>query len=302
MPQSGAAGSDIDRSAPLLSDLESGGRERAELQGASVPTEERGPPSPAPLASDQEERHFSSALLAADAAAFVRERELELAAQGDQEMEEASEGDEDQDEDEDEEFEDEDAVEVWELRCAATEGCHVSLSLRGMAVRLVAEISTVLFSSDIPSEAVGLGAVRVIETCSCQARHVICGGCRAAVGYHVVKPCELCALAGHNGHFWLFPSSSVTGSKRGLLWSELPYNGRTQPEVDGADAEPAAAAPEACLICAAAPMWRPTRLGDCGHVFCFGCISREVDARGRCPLDRRPATRESLQPITEVSQ
>ena len=50
----------------------------------------------------------------------------------------------------------------------------------------------------------------------------------------------------------------------------------------------------ACPICLSFPMWRPHRFTGCGHVFCFGCASREVDARGRCPLDRLPATRAAL--------
>ena len=31
------------------------------------------------------------------------------------------------------------------------------------------------------------------------------------------------------------------------------------------------------------------------QVFCYGCISREVDARGCCPLDRRRVTRDMLR-------
>mmetsp|Transcript_17254 Transcript_17254/g.45598 ORF Transcript_17254/g.45598 Transcript_17254/m.45598 type:complete len:120 (+) Transcript_17254:1111-1470(+) len=51
---------------------------------------------------------------------------------------------------------------------------------------------------------------------------------------------------------------------------------------------------DGCVICMARTMWRPTRVTRCGHTFCFGCISREVDMRGCCPLDRLPVRRRML--------
>jgi hypothetical protein len=52
-----------------------------------------------------------------------------------------------------------------------------------------------------------------------------------------------------------------------------------------------------CCICAASPMYKPTLISSCRHSFCFGCISREVDARRQCPLDRQAVTRDMLQAV-----
>jgi len=186
--------------------------------------------------------------------------------------------------------------EVWELRCAASEGCGCTLTLRGMSVWLIAERSTTLYSSDIPTEFLREGDKLTIETCECNARHVLCNRCSGQVGYHVTKPCVSCEMAGHNGHYWLFHARSVRAEKRGFRWSELPYNGSPQRQASE-DCQPSEAQ---CLICAASPMWRPMRVRGCGHVFCFGCISREVDARGKCPLDRLPITRDYLEPVVVV--
>jgi len=101
-------------------------------------------------------------------------------------------------------------------------------------------------------------------------------------------------MAPNNGHYWLFDRGTM-GMPRGMRWSELPYNGRTAPEqpVDCVDEG------ESCCICAAQPMWRRTRVRGCGHEFCFGCISRELDARGACPLDRSPITRDMLHILVQ---
>jgi hypothetical protein len=49
-----------------------------------------------------------------------------------------------------------------------------------------------------------------------------------------------------------------------------------------------------CCICLG-PIRQRTRVAAaCGHEFCFGCISKEVDHRGCCPLDRLPLTRAQL--------
>ena len=81
-----------------------------------------------------------------------------------------------------------------------------------------------------------------------------------------------------------------------LKWSELPFNG-VEPddgvEPDGDD--------ELCPVCAA-PMQQRTRvLAACRHEFCFGCISREVDMRGRCPLDRLRVDRSMLERLDGVT-
>ena len=164
------------------------------------------------------------------------------------------------------------------------------------------------------------------DRCACQARHVHCRGCDLQVGYHVVRPCEECSAAEHNGHFWLFDEGGVASEPRvhkgrPMVWTDLPYNGAEEPE----DEEPPEPMPQhaaqppsqvqaastnamgataeedsTCPVCAASPIWRPHRFRECGHVFCFGCASRECDMRGQCPLDRRPVTREMLEPVPPV--
>lgn len=190
------------------------------------------------------------------------------------------------DEESDDEESDEDPA-VISLACSE---CGTTLSERGVKVVLVADPSSSLFSTDIPTEALSESTQQTpLPTCNCFAINVHCRNCGGAVGYHVLRPCQLCAMAPNNGHYWLF-DRGTTGKPRGMRWSELPYNGRTAPEqpVDCVDEG------ESCCICAAQPMWRRTRVRGCGHEFCFGCISRELDARGACPLDRSPITRDML--------
>lgn len=196
--------------------------------------------------------------------------------------------------------------EVFELRCA-TAGCVLRLSSRGTKVWLVADPSASLYSTDIPTEAVREADFVQLPSCACRARSVLCTKCLAAVGYHVVEPCSPCASAEHNGHYWLFYAHAVTGTSRGLVWSALPYNGATEETATefaagwvGNSDRPHRArggVAEGCCICMASPMWRPTRVRSCGHMFCFGCISREVDARGRCPMDRQGVDRGLLEPV-----
>ena len=184
-----------------------------------------------------------------------------------------------------------------------------------MQVFLVADVRTSLFSTDIPSSNVREGEEKVIPTCACYARHLHCVQCDGAVGYHVRTPCDLCGESDHNGHFWLFEEEFVNGEPRGdgLRWDSLPYNGADEDSEhlahDGvSQAVPMGAVATSsageCLVCFASPIWRPTRVAGCppAHIFCFGCISREVDMRGSCPLDRRPATRESLIALNENDQ
>ena len=197
-------------------------------------------------------------------------------------------------EEEEEEEDDDDSISesppVMNLLCT---NCETTLTTRGMEVFLVAEPSSKLYSTDIPSDSVREGGRKIIDTCECDARALHCVGCQSYVGYHVRQPCRVCGSADHNGHFWLFSADDVSSMRRdNLTWADLPYNGAEE-DVTAPDDEQLE--PEAtCAVCAAAPMWRPTRVPGCGHVFCFGCISREVDMRGCCPLDRRPVMREAL--------
>ena len=195
---------------------------------------------------------------------------------------------------------------VVRLNCRV---CACTLTSRGMQVWLVADVEKSLFSTDIPTDSVREGDPKLIPTCQCYACSVHCIGCDTVVGYHVRNPCEVCSSADHNGHFWLFESSEVTQNTReGVTWADLSYNGAEEEdaqrgeglvpkgqEEEEEDTEADLDAEPACAVCTACPMWRPTQVAECRHVFCFGCISREVDMRGRCPLCRRPAMREGLQ-------
>ena len=189
---------------------------------------------------------------------------------------------------------------VYAVECKA---CRRALSQRGMAVFLIAKPTTGLYSTDIPSEGNHreVGEPEQIDTCECLIRRLECAGCSAEVGYHVTRPCEACCLHDHNGHFWLFKAAAVEASKREcrpaseaegaatlLTWSMMSYNGAEasdEPLEEG----------ERCAICYC-PIQQRTRL-PCAHEFCFGCVSREVDARGRCPLDRLPLTRAMLERV-----
>jgi len=220
--------------------------------------------------------------------------------------EEEEEDEEEQEDDAGEEDDDEEEeIDVLSLSCAR---CSTRLTNRAMQVFLVAEPTSSLFSTDIPSDGVREGAHRIIPTCSCDACDVHCHHCHKTCGYHVHHPCELCGQD-NNGHYWLFNADAVSSERVGLFWSQLPYNGApvhdpTPPaesdrsayvsEVLTQDGQQQLADTEECCICAATPMWRPTVVPDCGHRFCYGCISREVDARGACPLDRRPVRRDQL--------
>lgn len=199
-----------------------------------------------------------------------------------------------------EESEEEDP-EVVVVRCAAgtADGeCGTELSSRATKVFLCADLSSTLCSTDIPSDAVREGLAAEISTCNCRARRVHCLACESEVGYHVVAPCAPCSDADNNGHYWLFRHTAVRTSPRGMRWSELPYNGAPSgASLSGFDAPAAGRDAAACCVCLASPVWRATRVASCGHVFCFGCISREVDARGRCPIDRGSVTRDMLQPV-----
>ena len=182
--------------------------------------------------------------------------------------------------------------EVYTLACAA---CERQLSRRAQSVSLVAEAATKLYSTDIPSADIReVAGERTIDTCECRICSVQCGACDAVCGYHVVRPCSPCGQSEHNGHFWLLHAENVVGTQRldaedePMRWSALPYNG-----VEEAPAEEA----DLCPVCAAPIMERTRVLAACRHEFCFGCISREVDARGRCPLDRLRLDRSMLERI-----
>lgn len=206
---------------------------------------------------------------------------------------------------------------VHELSCCS---CSRTLTKRGMSVFLIADPTVGLYSTDIPTDGSReFGSPQPIDTCECLIRRLRCSDCSSDVGYHVVQPCEACCLHEHNGHYWLFSAAAVHARERvcegnlsaatPLTWSQLAYNGveegfesdedRPQQQVDENELEARADSPRAadvdiCPICFC-PIKRRTRLLiACGHEFCFGCISREVDARGRCPLDRLPLTRAML--------
>jgi hypothetical protein len=112
-----------------------------------------------------------------------------------------------------------------------------------------------------------------------------------AVGYRVVKACVPCLASGDNGHYWLFQPGRVRATPSYLQWGELPYNGSEVPP-----ALPLQPPPDEllCAVCSEvldAPLACPA-----GHVLCAGCFSREIDGRGKCPLDRQPLTHADLVP------
>ena len=209
---------------------------------------------------------------------------------------------------------------VHELSCRA---CSKTLTRRGMSVFLIADPAVGLYSTDIPTDGSSeFGSPLPIDTCECLIRRLHCSDCSSDVGYHVVTPCEECCLHEHNGHYWLFSAAAVHARAREresndvsaaapLTWSQLAYNGveegfesdedetRQQNDEDEVEARSDAAGDAAtdaniCPICFCPIKQRTRLLVACEHEFCFGCISREVDARGRCPLDRLPLTRAML--------
>jgi hypothetical protein len=224
---------------------------------------------------------------------------------------------------------------VYDLLCRQ---CQALLSSRSMKVLLVANYSNELYSTDIPSDSITTGAPVPIDTCACVAQQSLCTSCRYVVGYHVLLPCSDCGTQDHNSHFWLFHAGAVSPRVQDdVTWSQLSYNGSPRPDLvstappppppavhdsdsgddnngssTGAQGEVitshvSATAPAAdeydedcCCICAASPMFQPTQVSSCGHCFCFGCISREVDARRACPLDRLEVTRDMLRPAGGV--
>ena len=76
------------------------------------------------------------------------------------------------------------------------------------------------------------------------------------------------------------------------------FSDRTRPApAEKAEVDAPAEEADLCPVCAAPIMERTRVLAACRHEFCFGCISREVDARGRCPLDRLRLDRSMLERI-----
>ncbi|KAL1504034.1 hypothetical protein AB1Y20_010446 [Prymnesium parvum] len=180
---------------------------------------------------------------------------------------------------------------VFELGCVSCSRC---ISKRAMSVCLVADHSAQLFSTDIPTPDLLEGKRKRLETCDCVARSVLCLGCQRELGYHVLQPCADCSSCDHNGHYWLFHAPAVRATALDVTWASLPYNG-----APASDNAANGSGSHACVICMTSEMWRPTRVRGCGHVFCFGCISREVDARGCCPLDRLPTSRSLLEALSD---
>ena len=104
---------------------------------------------------------------------------------------EESDDDDDDDDDNDQDSDDDDdflSSPVHMLNCRT---CTDVLSERGMQVYLVSDVSSKLYSTDIPSGCIREGTPRVIPTCECHAVNVHCSGCEKIVGYHVLQPCAL---------------------------------------------------------------------------------------------------------------
>ena len=175
---------------------------------------------------------------------------------------------------------------VYEVACRT---CGCTLSRRGMMVCLITDASKSLYSTDIPTDSIREhGAPRTIETCECLIRRLDCTGCDREVGYHVTRPCEVCTLHEHNGHYWLFLAAAVAAAKRhaarrdaagsdaagsdaagsdaagsdaagGVLrWSELAYNGVEDGPAAAARAAGDGAEEERCPVCFCCRATQPT--------------------------------------------
>ena len=101
------------------------------------------------------------------------------------------------------------------------------------------------------------------------------------------------ADGGHEGHVMPIVrtggggpplGSVVEGAGRSASIGSSPQPAKQGSQVDRTE----------CCICLG-PIRQRTRVAlPCAHEFCFGCISKEVDHRGCCPLDRLPLARDQL--------
>ena len=137
---------------------------------------------------------------------------------------------------------------VVNVACAQ---CERLLCDRGCAVRLCADVSVKMFSTDLVvrtrGSAIGtvlcplgdavrcgahpqtrcaheVGPGRRAESCRCRVVNLACARCKSVVGYHVVKPCALCLASDNNGHYWILQGDAVRGSYVLAQWSADAYH------------------------------------------------------------------------------
>ena len=234
--------------------------------------------------------------------------------------EEFGEGEEEGEEDGEEGEEEQGEGKVWVIKCA---GCGEELSERGMKVRLCADERVELYSTDamITSAVKEEGEEYKIETCCCMIRSTHCARCSLKVGYHVVKACLFCEYeSDSNTHYWLFNlHSSLSVLPIPLLkWAHLNLNHFPEYRIplvrrrsgregeggeggDGGGEEEEVEEELTCSICGGM-LYQPVRMEGCGHVYCRGCISHEVDSRKACPLDRLPLTYSSFIIANDIQE
>eukprot|EP00040_Diaphanoeca_grandis_P009823 m.50322 g.50322 ORF g.50322 m.50322 type:complete len:326 (-) comp21259_c1_seq1:115-1092(-) len=174
---------------------------------------------------------------------------------------------------------------AFELRCTK---CASILSSRAMSVMLCADASKKLYSVDVVPSGVlkEIGQPYKIETCTCLVRDQKCTACNQRVGYHVEKACMFCLEDNNNAQYWIFDNMEhVAGVSTKHLVYELPLNHAPPERPKPTDI------PDhlTCGICCDL-FFDPVNVCQGKHTFCRACISREVDARGCCPLDRNPVT------------
>merc|ERR1711920_487965 len=85
----------------------------------------------------------------------------------------------------------------------------------------------------------------------------------------------------------------------GCFWSTLNFNGAPwdEPRVF----VPIAPERLSCQICSDV-FYEPVVVTQCGHSFCKGCLMRELDRTGQCPLDRQTVPESggwALSPLCE---
>jgi len=55
-----------------------------------------------------------------------------------------------------------------------------------------------------------------------------------------------------------------------------------------------------CCICGEAFMSPVVSATTCGHTFCLHCITRALEVKQACPIDRQPLTVEDLRPAVQI--
>jgi len=114
------------------------------------------------------------------------------------------------------------ATPIMDLACSS---CGHTLSSRGMLVRLVADVATTMYSTDVrPTNTVALGVLVVVPgQCDCQVQDFACL-CGLRTGYEMVQPCASCMMTQEDGgHRWFLSSRCVSAVPRRDEHGELQF-------------------------------------------------------------------------------